>query len=119
MTRVRVVVDQRHAFLRRIVGQAQDRDIGRVEEVGARGRILAPLGRDRDDLEVVAAGKPRPDLQAGRAVFAVDEDFRFHASRPEIEVHSRYAACRIHSGKPLIGCFSRSRRAFRSASRPR
>ena len=39
-----VVADQRHALARRIVGQAQDGDVGGVQEVGAGGRILAPLG---------------------------------------------------------------------------
>ena len=40
-----VVGDQRDAFLRRIVRQAQDRDIGGIEEFGARRRFLAALGR--------------------------------------------------------------------------
>ena len=81
MTRVVSFVDQRHALPRRIVGQAEDRDVGGVEELGARGRVLAALGRNRDDLDVVAAASRAPDLQAGGAVFAVDEDFRFHASK--------------------------------------
>ena len=84
------VADQRHALLRRVVGQAEDGDVGLAQEVGARGRILAALDRDRDDFDVVAAGKPRPDLQAGGAVFAVDEDFRFHASPKNPAIFNAY-----------------------------
>ena len=115
------VADQRHAFLRRIVGQAEDGDVGLAQEIGACGRVLAALDRDRDDLDVVAAGKPRPDLQAGGAVFAVDEDLRFHASQnPANSV--LYAACVIHFRSVVIQILkprSSARRAGRdSASRP-
>ena len=59
MTRVVSLAISDTLSLRRIVRQAQDRDVGGVQELGARGRILAALGRHRDDLDVVAAGQPR------------------------------------------------------------
>ena len=45
MTRVECrCLDQPTRFLRRVVGQAEDRDVGLVQELGARGRVLAALG---------------------------------------------------------------------------
>ena len=74
-----VVGDERDAFARGVVGKAQDGHVGGVEELGPCLRVLAALDRRRDDLDVVAAGQQGPYLQARRSVFAVDEDFRFHA----------------------------------------
>ena len=74
----RVVLDQRHALLGRGIRQAEDRDIGGVEEFGPGRGFLAALGGNGDDLQVAAVGQQRPDLQACRAMLAVNEDFRFH-----------------------------------------
>ena len=76
----RVVVDEADRLLRRIVRQAEDDGVGRVQQLGARGRVLALAGIDRDELQVAPALQPLADLQAGGAGFAVDEDFRTHGS---------------------------------------
>src|SRR5690606_18069675 len=68
------VLDQRDALSRRVVWQAENGYVGGVEELGARGRILASLQRDRDEFDIRAAFEPRADLETGSAVFAVDED---------------------------------------------
>ncbi len=89
-----VVLDQRHAFLRRIVGQAEDGDIGGVEEALALLLVLALLGRDRDELEVATGGEALADLQTRGTGFAVDEDLRDHPqlqSRGKCRV--RYRGC--------------------------
>ena len=67
-----------HGFPRAFVGQAQDGDVRLLEEILPH-RLVAPfrLG-DGNHVEVGASGKPRPDLQPGGAVFAVDEYSRFH-----------------------------------------
>jgi len=77
-TRGIVAVEQRHGLARGGVRQAQDGDIGLTQEIGAGGRVLAVRLGDRQDVEVTALRQPRPDLQSGGAVFAVDEDFRCH-----------------------------------------
>ena len=51
-----VVLDQRDAFLGRIVGQAEDRDVGGVEEALALGEVLA-LVRDRSRSARCRAGR--------------------------------------------------------------
>ncbi len=88
-----------------------------LQEVGAGGRILAALDGDRDDLDVVAAGQARPDLQAGGAVFAIDEDLRFHIGRKSSEFRYHIPLAWFTSAAWWL--FMVSSRAFRSASRPR
>ena len=64
---------------RRVVGEAEDGGVRGVEKLGALGGILAIVAGERDDLDIVAAGEPVADLEAGRARLAVDEDlFRRH-----------------------------------------
>ena len=72
------VGDELHGFLRCIVRQAEDDGVGVVHQFGARGGVLAALGRDGDDLQVAALLEPLADLEAGGAGFAVDEDFSGH-----------------------------------------
>ena len=67
-----------HRFLRRVVGQAENGDIGAVQHVLAHGGI-APLGfRNGQQLDIAAVGHARADLQARGSVFAIDEDLRCH-----------------------------------------
>ena len=72
--------NQADRLARRIVGQAEDDGVGAVEEFGAGRSVLALVGRDRQELEIGAAFQPLPDLQAGGAGLAVDEDCRSHFS---------------------------------------
>src|SRR5690606_9188181 len=79
----RIVLDQRYALARGIVGQAPNGDVGGVQELGAGRWVLAPLRRNRNELDVLAPGKPRAYLQPRRAVLTVDEDFCRHGLSPE------------------------------------
>ena len=65
-------------LLRGVVGQAEDGDVGFLQQVGAQIEVAALGFGYRQDCKIVARRQPRPDLQAGCAVFAIDEDFRFH-----------------------------------------
>ena len=116
-----VVGDQRNTFFRSRIRQAKDRDIGHVEEIGPCRGVLAALGWNGDDLDIAPAGEPRTNLQACRAVLSVDEDFRFHVCRSDLEstidqlVGGVSELSSANSGSSLQ---PRSR-CFRSASRPR
>ena len=68
----------RDGLLRGIVGQAEDGDIGAVQQVFAHGGVAALGFRNGQELDIRAAGHAAADLQARGAVFAIDEDFRFH-----------------------------------------
>ena len=71
--------EQGNRFLGSIIRQAQDRNIGCAQIVGAQV-LVAPLGfRNGDHFKIVAFGQTGADLQASGAVFAINEDFRFHA----------------------------------------
>ncbi len=76
-----IVVDQRHALTRRIVGQAQDHEIGIVQRRAPRRGILAQIAVERDEIDLGAPGQPFADFQAGGAGSAVDEDRTPHGSR--------------------------------------
>ena len=76
------VLDQRDAFPRRLVGQAEDGDVGGVERLLAGGQLLAALRGQRNQREVGPGAEAFPDFNAGGAGFAVDEDFRGHRSNP-------------------------------------
>ena len=76
----RRIADQRLALLRRLVRQAQDHDVGLVQRFFPRARILALLLAQRNEVEIVAALQPRPDLQPRRPRFAVDENLGGHVS---------------------------------------
>ena len=70
------------AVPRRRIGQAEDRDIGPVQRVPARLRVL-PLGvGELDELQIRPSLKPRPDLQPGGSRLAIDEDFCRHCLCP-------------------------------------
>ena len=51
-------IDQRDGLARRIVGQAQEREVGFVERLAARRGILAPRVVEREQRELAAAGEP-------------------------------------------------------------
>ena len=78
MRQVLRVRHQRDRLARRRVGQAQERDVGRVQQTCALGRVLAQLGRDAQHLDVVALREVFVDAQAGRAFLAVDENAVLH-----------------------------------------
>ncbi len=78
----RIIVDQRHAFARRIVRQAEDGDVGGVEQPLAFGHILALVRIDRDQFEIAPVGQPLADLQSCGAGFAIDEDLCDHGAAP-------------------------------------
>ena len=101
------LVTERDRLARRRIGQAQERDVGRVEQARALGRVLAQLGRGAQDLDVAAAREILVDAQAGRAFLAVDEDAGRHGcdSRRRIDSikqQSRPARARRATG-PTIG----------------
>jgi hypothetical protein len=74
MTLTDGVADQADRLARRVVRQAEDHQVGGVEQLGPGGGVLAAFGRDRQQLEVRAADQPLADLQAGGAGLAVDEN---------------------------------------------
>ena len=71
-------VDQMRRLLGRLVRQAKDHDIDFAVELALCGRVLARLGRQAQELDAGNACELFPDLQAGGARFAIDEDFRRH-----------------------------------------
>ena len=66
--------DQRRGLARRRIGQAEEGDVGGVEQARALGRVLAQLGRGAQHLDVAALGEVLVDAKAGGAFLAVDED---------------------------------------------
>ena len=66
---------------RRVVGEAEDGGVRGVEKLGALGGILAIVAGERDDLDIVAAGEPVADLEAGGARLSVDKDLLLGAAR--------------------------------------
>ena len=72
------VFDHGDGLARRRVGQAEDREIGGVQHLGAGARVLARRLGQAQELDVGAALQPRPDLQARGTDLAVDEDFCRH-----------------------------------------
>ena len=71
-------LDQRHRLAGGIVGQTQEDRIGLVDQLGATGDVLAPLGFDLEQLHTVMGQQPVANLQAGGAFLAVDEHFALH-----------------------------------------
>ena len=69
-------VDQTRRLFRRLVRQAEDHDVDFAVELLLGGRVLARFRRQADELEAGDARELLPDLQAGGARFAVDEDCR-------------------------------------------
>ena len=60
----------------RLVRQAKDHDIDFAVELLFGGGVLARFGRQTHELQAGDARELLPDLQAGGARFAVDEDCR-------------------------------------------
>ncbi|MNY23104.1 hypothetical protein D3C86_1567530 [compost metagenome] len=69
----RGVLDHRHGFLGRIVGQAQDDRIGAVQRLAPR-RDIAPTVAQQDQLQIVTRLQTLADLQPRGPGLAVDED---------------------------------------------
>ena len=61
-------------LLRSRVGEAQDRDLGRLEGPSPGAGILSVLLLDFEQLEIVATREPLADAQASRSRMAVDEN---------------------------------------------
>jgi hypothetical protein len=105
------VRDQRRRLARGGVGQAQECDIGGVEQAGAFCRVLAQLGRNAQHLDVGTLGEILVDAQAGRAFLAVDDTRCFistisnrserkikHPPCPSVrQSHSMCCCCRVGS----------------------
>ncbi|MNN76159.1 hypothetical protein D3C81_1925120 [compost metagenome] len=114
-----VTFEQRNSLLGRVIRQAQDRNIGRAQIVSAQV-LVATLGfRDGNNFKIVALGKAAADLQTCGAVFAVDEDFRFHAlclwiSESYANIRNQFLSCL----NQFLSSIYR-RRAFCSARSPR
>jgi hypothetical protein len=73
-------IDQRHRLTRRIVGQAQDSEVGVVERLAPGCGILAARLVERHQRKLGPSGKPIGDLESGRPGGAVDEDRVYHQS---------------------------------------
>ena len=65
---------QRRGFARGDVGQAQEGDVGGVQQAGAFGGVLAAVGRDAQHFDVAPLRQVLIDPQAGRAFLAIDKD---------------------------------------------
>ena len=71
-----VVVDEGHRFHGGGVGQAEEDQVGRVEELLPLGGVLALVLVDQKKLDVLPGGQAVVYLQAGGALLAVDVYFR-------------------------------------------
>ena len=76
-----VVLQQRDRLHRRRVGQAEEHQVGRVEELFPLLRVLALVLVDEQQLDVVPLPQALVNLEAGGALLAVDVDFRPHPFR--------------------------------------
>ncbi|PAV69802.1 hypothetical protein WR25_08766 [Diploscapter pachys] len=74
------VADERGGFLRSLIGQAEDREIGVVQRLGSRSGVLATRLIERHDGEIATAAQPFADVDAGGADRTVDEDRDGHAA---------------------------------------
>ena len=72
------VLDQTDGLAGRVVGQAEDGKIGRIQGLGPRRRVLAPRLVQAQQLDVAPLRQAVADLQARRPRLAVDEDLRHH-----------------------------------------
>ena len=77
-----VILDERNGLACRRIRQAQERNVGCVQELAALLSVLAPVLIDEQQLDVVAAAEALVNLEAGRTLFAVDVDFRLHRPQP-------------------------------------
>jgi hypothetical protein len=76
----RRVLDQGGGLARRLVGQAENRQIGPIEHLGPAVGVLPLRLRQAQELDVGPSGQPGADLQAGGAHIAVDENPCRHGS---------------------------------------
>ena len=98
------VLDHGHGLARRVIGQAEHREIGGVEHLGAGVRVLARALRQAQKLDIGAALEPPADLQAGGAGLAVDEDLRHIGRHIGRRIGRRIGAgleARGHDSAPL------------------
>ena len=72
-----LIFHQRHRFPCGGVGQAEEGDVGCVDQPFAFVSVLAQLACDAEQLDVVPALKAFVNAQAGSAFAAVDKDFCF------------------------------------------
>ena len=71
---------ERGRFLRGDVGQAKERDVGRIELRGARGRVFAVRGVDDEQLNVRTHCEPLVDLEPRGALVTVDKNLGSHST---------------------------------------
>src|SRR5258706_9980367 len=74
------IVDQPDSLACRIVGKAEDDEVGVVERFRTRAGILAPVLVEGDQLDVHAPGEPLAYFEAGRPDRAIDEDADAHGA---------------------------------------
>ncbi len=67
---------------RGIVGQAEDHHIGLVDQARPLFDILALVGMDRDQLQILAALQPLGNLKPGRPGLAINENLGDHGAPP-------------------------------------
>ena len=77
-----IILDERDRLFRRRIRQAQERNVGCIEELAALLGVLALILIDEQQLDVVAAAEALVNLETGRALFAVDVNFRLHRPQP-------------------------------------
>jgi hypothetical protein len=70
------VLDHGRGLARRVVGQAEHREIGGVEHLGARRGVFACVFRQAQELDIGAPFQAFADLQSGGADLAIDENLR-------------------------------------------
>jgi hypothetical protein len=84
---------ERRRLARRVVGQAEEGDIRRVQQAGTLGRVLAAFGSNAQHLDVGALGKILVDAQSGRSFLTVDENLVLHLEpRVLIRVNPQHTA---------------------------
>jgi hypothetical protein len=76
----RRVLDQSGGLPRRLVGQAENRQVGPIEHPGPPRGVFPLVFRQAQELHIAAPGQPRADLQASGAHITVDENFCDHGS---------------------------------------
>ena len=77
-----IILDERNRLFRRRIRQAQKRNVGCIEELAALLDVLALVLVDEQQLDIVAATEALVNLETGRALFAVDINFRLHRPQP-------------------------------------
>src|SRR5690606_3476228 len=93
------------SFARGVVRQAQDGNVRGTEHLFAQAGVAAFGFRNRDHLNVLTTGQTLANLQAGGAVFAIYEDFRFHVSASKLRIFSSgYLRRRNQYSNRLILC---------------